>query len=124
MCIRDRNYAIHKHFVTQLPNPINQYLASVLDHFTGNFIYTCRFTILQLSRSTHYLLLFNDLMPKIPIPCTIKPTHTFTTTSSLLPMLCRFLKCSHHTLVTFISSATKAPFLFIVLCKFPLFLLY
>src|SRR5678816_3867423 len=29
--------------------------------------------------------------------------HTFTTTSSLLPMLCRFSKCSHHTLVTFIS---------------------
>src|SRR5678815_3695439 len=29
---------------------------TVLDHFTSNFIYTCRFTILQLSHSTHYLL--------------------------------------------------------------------
>src|SRR5678815_1714101 len=40
--------------------------------------------------------------------------HTFTITSSLLPMLCRFSKCSHHTLVTFISSVTKAPPLFII----------
>src|SRR5678816_1223630 len=84
MCIRDSyyrsppipwNYTLYKRFITQLPNPINHHLASVLDHFTSNFIYTCRFTILQLSHSTHYLLLTNNLIPKIPIPsCTIKPT--------------------------------------------------
>src|SRR5678815_2480285 len=75
MCIRDRNYTLHKRFITQLPNPINHHLASVLYHFTSNFIYTCRFTILQLSHSIHYLLA-NNLIPKMPIPsCTIKPTH-------------------------------------------------
>src|SRR5678816_118679 len=69
------NYTLHKRFITQLPNPINQHLASVLDHFTSNFIYTCRFIVLQLSHSTHYLLFANDLIPKIPIPsCTNKPT--------------------------------------------------
>src|SRR5678816_2104454 len=46
-------------------------------HFTSNFIYTCRFTILQLSHSTHFLFFANNLIPKIPIPsCTIKPTHS------------------------------------------------
>src|SRR5678816_2892427 len=84
MCIRDRNYTIHKRFVTQLPNPINHHFASVLDHFTSNFIYTCGFAILQLSHSTHYLLLTNYLIPKISIPFLLTPSHphTFTITPS------------------------------------------
>src|SRR5678815_1618148 len=47
--------------------------------------------------------------------------HTFTITSSLLLILCRFSKCSFHTLLTPISSVTKEPSLCIILSRFPLF---
>src|SRR5678816_4042636 len=42
-------------------------------------------------------------------------------TSSLLLILCRFSKCSFHTPLTSISLVTKAPSLFIILSRFPLF---
>src|SRR5678816_43889 len=68
--------------------------------------------------------LLMTLSPKYLFLLAPSNPHTFTITSSLLPMLCRFSKCFHHTLVTFISSVTKAPFLFIMLCKFSLFVIY
>src|SRR5678815_4624310 len=121
MCIRDRyyycsppiprNYTIHKRFITQLSNPISHHIASVLDHFTSNFIYTCRFTILQLSHSTHYLLLANDLIPKIPIPSyTIKPTHIhyhLLITVNIIQILELFFPLSPH--VHFISYKSTIP---------------
>src|SRR5678816_86934 len=131
MCIRDscsppipRNYTLHKRFVTQLPNPINHHLASVLDHFTVissipadlpffNFLALPITSSLLMTSSPKYLFLLEPSNP-----------HTFIITSSLLSMLCRFSKCSHHTLVTFISSVTKVLSLFIILCKFLLFLIY
>lgn len=71
--------------------------ASILDHFMSD---------------PSFLLLFHFTLPSTS-------SNTFHFTSSLLPILLRFLKCSIHTLLTFISSVAKVPTLFIFSVDIP-----